>query len=336
MQTNPYPNYPVLCGISGDISLQNPRKNGIMNYLKNIINYFPANVGKGGKIMVKFKLSAFSDEYSSSLDEQIQGLTINKIRMTELRGVDGMNISDLSPVQAADVHRKLELSGISVSAIGSPIGKIRITDPMDKHLDKLKNTCEVAAAVGTSRIRMFSFFVPGDQIDETRNEVIDRMGQMLDVADEYGIELCHENEKGIWGDTPERCRELLETFDGRLGCVFDPANFIQCGCEPFEHSYNMLKKYISYMHIKDALRNGTVVPAGRGIGCIPEILAVINHEFTGNFILTLEPHLRVFAGLDQLEGEQKTNVGNTFKTSAEAFEAAVTNLRYCIPRNAQV
>lgn len=286
--------------------------------------------------MVKFKLSAFSDEYSSSLDEQIQGLTINKVRMTELRGVDGTNVSDLSPVQAAEVARKLELSGISVSAIGSPIGKIQITDPMEPHLDKLKNTCEVALAVGTSRIRMFSFFVPGDKIDDARNEVIDRMGKMLDVADEYGIELCHENEKGIWGDTPERCRELLDTFDGRLGCVFDPANFIQCGCTPFEHSFNLLKKYISYMHIKDALANGTVVPAGRGVGCIPELLAVINREFSGEFILTLEPHLRVFEGLEQLEGEQKSSLGNTFATSAEAFEAAVTNLRYCLPRTAHI
>ena len=286
--------------------------------------------------MVKFRLSAFSDEYSSSLDEQIQGLTVNKIRMTELRGVDGMNVSDLTAAQAAEVGRKLELSGIGVSAIGSPIGKIKITDPMDAHLDKLKNTCEVAAAVGTSRIRMFSFFIPNGQFDETKNEVIDRMGQMLDVADEYGVELCHENEKGIWGDTPERCRELLDTFSGRLSCVFDPANFIQCGCTPFEHSFKMLKKYISYMHIKDAVKNGTVVPAGRGIGGIPEILASINREFSGEFILTLEPHLRVFAGLDALEGEHKTSLGNTFKTSAEAFEAAVTNLRYCIPRNALV
>ncbi|MBR4000354.1 MAG: sugar phosphate isomerase/epimerase, partial [Clostridia bacterium] len=96
--------------------------------------------------MVKFRLSAFSDEYSSSLDEQIQGLTINKVKMTELRGVDGINVSDLSAARAAEVARKLELSGIGVSAIGSPIGKIKITDPMEPHLDKLKNTCEVAAA----------------------------------------------------------------------------------------------------------------------------------------------------------------------------------------------
>ena len=286
--------------------------------------------------MVKFKLSAFSDEYSASLDEQIVGLTGNRVYMSELRGVDGMNVSDLSVQQASDVAKKLKASGIGVSAVGSPIGKIKITDPMNAHIDKLKKTCEVAAAVGTSRIRMFSFYVPADQYDETRNEVIERMGQMLDVAEEYGIELCHENEKGIWGDTPERCRELLDTFEGRLRCVFDPANFIQCGCTELVRSFHLLKKYVSYMHIKDAAKNGVIVPAGRGIGTIPEILAVINREFSGEFILTLEPHLRVFDGLDALEGEHRTSLGNAFKTSAEAFEAAVENLRYCIPRNALI
>lgn len=281
----------------------------------------------------KFRFSAFSDEYSSKLDEQIEGLTINKVRMTELRGVDGINVSSLSLVQASETHKKLEASGISVSAIGSPIGKIRIDEDMNAHLTKLRNTCEVANILETSRIRMFSFYIPDGKYEESKNEVIDRIGRMLDVADEYGVDLCHENEKGIYGDTPERCLELLDEFDGRLGCVFDPANFIQCGCTPFEHCYNLLKKHITYMHIKDALSNGTVVPAGRGVGCIPELLAVINREFSGEFILTLEPHLNVFAGLDDLEGGHKSKVGNTFATASEAFECAVTSLRECMPRN---
>lgn len=287
--------------------------------------------------MVKFRLSAFSDEYSPSLDEQIEGLITSKIRMTELRGVDGINVSDLTPLQASDVHKKLESSGISVSAIGSPIGKIKITDPFEPHLDKLKNTCETADTLFASRIRVFSFFIPDGKYDEYQNEVIDRMGKMLDIADEYGVKLCHENEKGIYGDTPERCLEILNEFDGRLGCVFDPANFIQCGCEPFEYSYNLLKTHITYLHIKDALKNGTVVPAGMGVGSIPELLAVINRVHKGDFILTIEPHLRVFSGLENLEEAGHTStVANAYPTAAAAFKAAVENLRYCIPRTAEI
>ena len=65
--------------------------------------------------MVRFRISAFSDEYSSALDEQIEGLTLNRVRMTELRGVDGTNVSDLTPAEAAEVKRKLDANGISVS-----------------------------------------------------------------------------------------------------------------------------------------------------------------------------------------------------------------------------
>lgn len=287
--------------------------------------------------MVKFRLSAFSDEYSPSLDEQIEGLITSKIRMTELRGVDGINVSDLTPLQASDVHKKLESSGISVSAIGSPIGKIKITDPIEPHLEKLKNTCEVADTLFAPRIRVFSFYIPDGKHEEYREEVIDRMGKMLDIADEYGVKLCHENEKGIYGDTPERCLDILNEFDGRLGCVFDPANFIQCGCKAFEYSYNLLKTHITYAHIKDALVNGTIVPAGMGDACIPELLAVINRVHSEEFVLTVEPHLNVFAGLEGLEeGGNTSHIANAYPNSASAFKAAVESLRHCIPRTAQI
>lgn len=283
--------------------------------------------------MVKYRFSAFADEYSPALDEQIEGLIANKVRMIELRGVDGINVSDLTPLQAADVHKKLESSGISVSAIGSPLGKISITEPMEKHIEKVKNTCELAEILQTSKIRVFSFYIPDGRYEDYRNEVIDRLGIMLDIADEYGVRMCHENERGIYGDNAERCLDIMNEFDGRLGCVFDPANFIICGVEPFPHAYEVLKTHITYMHIKDALHNGTIVPAGHGIGGIPELLAVINHVHTGDFILTAEPHLRVFDGLKELGNA--SSVASTYPTSAAAFSAAINALRYCLPRNAE-
>ena len=281
---------------------------------------------------MKYRLCAFADEADPMLTGQMEAMQRNGISLLEIRGVDRENISALTPAKVKDVAHRLSENGLAVWSIGSPTGKIKLTDDWQAHMDSFRGMLDAAATFGAGAFRMFSFY----EAQNEKNEVIDRMGKMLDVAEEYGVDLCHENEKGIWGDTPERCRELLDTFEGRLSCVFDPANFIQCGCQPFEHSYNLLKTYITYMHIKDAVKNGTVVPAGRGIGTIPELLAIINREFSGEMILTLEPHLRVFAGLDALEGEHKTSLGNTFKTSAEAFEAAVTNLRYCVPRTAQV
>jgi len=286
--------------------------------------------------MLKFKLSAFSDEYAPGLDDQIEGLLKNKVKMTELRYADGINVSDLTVMQAMNVKNKLDASGIGVSALGSPIGKIQITDPMEPHLEKLKQTCEVAEILGTRRIRMFSFFIPDGKYAEYRDEVMDRIGRMLDTASEYNVVLCHENEKGIYGDSADRCLELVKAFNGQLGCVFDPANFIQCGCEPFPYAYNLLMPYITYMHIKDAAKNGTIVVPGFGVGCLPEIMAMLNKSLSGEMILTVEPHLRVFAGLDQLEGGEKHSaIGNTFATAEEAFAAAIEGIRNCLPRTAE-
>ena len=64
--------------------------------------------------------------------------------------------------------------------------------------------------------------------ENCRNEVMDRLARMAEAADGSGIALCHENEKGIYGDLAVRCADLLDSVPS-LRCVFDPANFIQCG-----------------------------------------------------------------------------------------------------------
>lgn len=167
---------------------------------------------------------------------------------------------------------------------------------------------------------MFSFYPPkGEDIAAYRQQVIDQLGAMLDAADAQDIVLAHENEKGIYGDIPERCLDLVETFGGRLKCIFDPANFIQCGARPAD-AYPMLKKHIYYFHMKDALlADGSVVPCGMGDGSVPEILKDYGGDETG---LTIEPHLKVFAGLNALQGEELHHK-YAYSDNRTAFRAAV-------------
>lgn len=280
--------------------------------------------------MADFILSAFADEYSSKFDEQIIGLQKNNVGYMEIRGVDGKNISSLSRDESKEVKNKLNAGGIKISSIGSPIGKIKLSDDFAKHLDLLKNVCETASVLDTDRIRMFSFYLPDEDVPSHKNEVIEKIGQMLDVADSYSMILCHENEKGIYGDIPSRCLELIEAFSGRLKCVFDHANFIQCSVTPYPDGFELLKNHIFYMHIKDAQEDGQITVAGQGIGRIPETLAELDRLYTGDMILTVEPHLKVFAGLAELEGGERTKLKNSFATNEEAFAAAVEGIKNCI------
>ncbi len=279
-------------------------------------------------IMANFVLSAFTDEYSQDFSKQIDGMLKNGVQYTEIRGVNGKNISALTFEEAKEVKKQLEANGLGVWSVGSPLGKIKLTDDINAHIELTKHVCELANVLGTPRIRVFSFFVPDtSNIAPYRTQVFDYMSKMLDVANENGVILCHENEKGIFGEKTEGCVEIMKYFNGGYKCIFDPANFVQADVVTYPDAFNQLKDYIYYMHIKDCRPDKTVAPAGKGIGHIPEILAELK-KLPGTMTLTVEPHLRVFSGLDKLENkDDKSKIIDQYPTSEAAFTAAVDALK---------
>ncbi len=276
--------------------------------------------------MVPIKIYAFADEAGSSVDEQILAMKRNNLSGLEIRGVDGVNVSAISLDKAKEVRRKLDDSGLTTWSIGSPIGKISIRDDFDAHLETFRHVLEISDILGAKNIRLFSFYIPKGELPSIyRQEVIERMGMFLDVARGYSVTLCHENEKGIYGDTADRCLELHNVFP-ELKAVFDPANFVQCG-ENTLVAWEKLKKYTHYLHIKDALSDGSVVPSGVGQGNLPFI--VKDFLLRGGSAMTLEPHLTIFDGLSDLEGSDDVSViGNYAYPSANAaFDAACGALK---------
>ena len=247
-------------------------------------------------------LSGFSDEIAPELDLQLAALQEWGVTHLELRAADSVNVSDFTPEKVREVKAKLEAAGISVSSIGSPLGKIGIQEDFAPHLDKLKRTLEIQKELGAPYVRMFSFYIPQDQNPaDFREEVLDRLGRMVEEAKAWDSVLLHENEKDIYGDNASRCKELLDAFYGpHFQAVFDFANFVQVGQETLP-AYELLKPYVTYVHVKDAQwGTGTVVPAGQGDGHVGEILAdLIGGGWKG--FLSLEPHLTDFAGLAALE-----------------------------------
>ena len=253
------------------------------------------------------KISGFSDEIDAKIDVQFDVLKKLGISYFEPRGVDGKNIADLQDEEVVCLKEKMDKCGIKVSSIGSPIGKIKITDDFAPHFEIFKRVVKTAKMLDTKYIRMFSFFADneGEWSEEQRQEVFVRIQKMLDYARENGVVLLHENEKGIYGDTADRCLDLMENFSSdNFKAVFDPANFVQCG-QDTKKSFDILKDYVEYMHIKDAKReDGEVVPSGYGDGNLEYILGeLFNNGYDG--FLSLEPHLGSFEGLAKLELHDK-------------------------------
>ena len=271
------------------------------------------------------KIYGFADEASPMIDEQIKAMLRNGLNGLEIRNVDDTNVADITLDKAIEVRKKLDNAGLVTWSIGSPIGKIDIEkDDFCAHIEKLKHVLEVANILGAENIRMFSFFMPQDKDTSIyKNEVLERLAKMAEVAKGTGVVLCHENEKGIYGDTATRCLEIFKAVPEIKG-IFDPANFVQSGENTIE-AWNLLKSNIKYIHVKDArASDDMIVPAGNGDGnfkiILPEYISL------GGSCFTMEPHLKEFSGLSGLEREgEESKVGEfNFETGDEAFDYACT------------
>lgn len=278
--------------------------------------------------MVPFKLSAFADEADPHSAGQIQALTENGIPYIELRGLETGSAIQLSDKGARELKARFDAAGIAVWSMGSPIGKIGITDPFLPHLEQFRRTLELSQIFGAKCIRMFSFYLPKEDEDRPkyRDQVLERLSILVEEAKGSGVVLCHENEKGIYGEKAPECLDLLQSVPG-LRAVFDPANFIQAGQETLS-AWEMLAPYVEYMHIKDALSDGKVVAPGRGIGHVPEIVEKFGAQ--GGEVLSIEPHLAIFAGLSQLEREQRSIKEDIYPSKRAAFDVAVNVLKAII------
>lgn len=278
--------------------------------------------------MKPYALAAFADEASSLFYEQLRAMKENGVHYLEMRGVNGRNVADMTADEVRCAAYMLSCQGLEVSSIGSPIGKIRITDPFQLHLDKFKRVLEAAVITHARWIRLFSFF----EVDcpEKENEALERLCRMAEVAKGSGVVLCHENEKGIYGWNAENCLRILNEVPGIRG-VFDPANFVQCGVDTIK-AWEILADHVDYLHVKDAMADGKVVPAGHGIGNLAAIMGDFRRR--GGEIFSLEPHLSVFKGFTELEGKEKSVIGEfaypdsmaAFKASADAAKAILDSI----------
>jgi sugar phosphate isomerase/epimerase len=267
-------------------------------------------------------LSGFADEISPDPAEQLATLAAESISHLELRGAWSVNVADFTAEHLAAFRTAVDRAGVRVSAIGSPVGKIPVGAPLEPELGRMRRVAQIAGELGTATVRVFSFYIPaGEPPERYREQVIDRMGALARIAEDHGLILAHENEKEIYGDTPDRCADLITAVGSpALRATFDAANFVQCGVRPHTDAYALLRPFLVYLQVKDALAaTGEVVPAGEGDGQLRETLAALRDSgFTG--FMSLEPHLAQagrFGGFSGPEG---------FRRAAQALKYLLNEL----------
>ena len=115
-------------------------------------------------------ISGFADEIASPLEKQIEVLKKLGVCYIEMRGVNGKSLVEHSLDEVREIKKQLDANGIKISSVGSPIGKIMITDDFEDHFQLYKKTVEIAKILETPNIRMFSFYIPQDEEPEKQPE----------------------------------------------------------------------------------------------------------------------------------------------------------------------
>lgn len=238
-------------------------------------------------------LSGFSDEIAPDFEQQCATVSSLGMHYLEFRSAWDTNVLDLTADQLQQAKFLLEKYNLKVSSIGSPIGKIYIDEPFAPHSERAKHAVDVANFFGAKYIRIFSFFMrEGMDPDSQRDTVMSQMHQLAAIAAAGDVVMIHENEKDIYGDIPRRCADIISTVDSpHLRAAWDAANFVQVGVQPFDEGWQLIRPFLVYMQIKDAVRGtGQVVTAGKGDGQMLQTIRALRADgFDGFF--SLEPHL---------------------------------------------
>ncbi len=262
-------------------------------------------------------LSGFGDEIDPDPVVQIAVLQALGASHIEVRSAWGTNIVELDDDQLARLAGILRERGMAVSAIASPIGKVDVSLPVEHEVARLERAITAAQVLGAPFIRIFSFYRDAAQTPQSiRDAVLERMSALAALAAREQVVLVHENEKDIYGDTPERVLDIIESVGSpNLRIAWDNANFVQVGVRPYTDGYALLREHFAYLQVKDAqATDGVVVPAGEGDGELEATLTALRDDGFAGFA-SLEPHLTDVNALGGFSGpRQFGRAGRAFRT----------------------
>ncbi|MBH0131158.1 sugar phosphate isomerase/epimerase [Salinibacterium sp. NK8237] len=264
---------------------------------------------------VTWTLSGFGDEIGDDPHVQVAVLQALDAKFIEVRSAWGTNIIDLDEAQLDQLAAVFSEREMGVSAIASPVGKVDVSLPVDHELERLTRAITAAHRLDSPYIRIFSFFRDADiEVESIRDEVLLRMKALADLAERESIVLLHENEKDIYGDTPGRVLDIIESVGSHaLKVAWDNANFVQVGVKPFTDGFALLRPHLEYLQVKDAIAStGEVVPAGEGDGELLETVTALRDSGFSGFT-SLEPHLSMNHALGGFSGPE------AFGRAARAF-----------------
>lgn len=258
--------------------------------------------------MIWNRVGVLSDEVSPHLEEALDWIVNNQLKHVEIRSVDGRNIMNVPDEALVNIRHEVERRGLFVSAIASPVFKCSL-DPerqvstgdtfgqqeedIEEHHRKLLQAIRIAKQLGTTKIRIFSFWREQDPL-RYEADIILHLKRAAAIAEQESVTLLLENEPSCNGGYAEEVGRLVRGVNSRaLQVLWDPGNEAYGGKSAYPESYEYIKDVSGHVHLKDALveKDGTprCVPIGNGrVPFAEQIIALEKDGYKG--LYTIETH----------------------------------------------
>lgn len=217
-------------------------------------------------------LSGFADEAANqkTIDQQFAAFAALGLRYLSIRFIDAgngiKNVMQLDDSEIALVKERLAEYGLSISSIGSPIGKVKLLDkddgtknsytPFEKYLEgDVRRACQLANEFDCKLIRGFSFYHPkGEKPDVYVSQATDHLGDISNESDKHGLTFGLEVEANLIGQTGQVLAAIHQQVSNpAMVLIFDGANLVTQGFTVDEvfAQYEAMKPGLGWIHIKD-------------------------------------------------------------------------------------
>ncbi len=215
------------------------------------------------------QLSAITDEISQDFEHALDVLLEYGATGAELRGLWGVNISDLNDEQVSRAKAALQARGLSVVCLATPFYKCDMTasDPPDgssgamhlaqprdfeQQMTMLRRCIHLAHSFDTKFIRVFSFWRKAAFNAEIEQRIVDLFAEPVACAAAEGVVLVLENEHACYIGTGAEAARIAEAVNSpALKIAWDPGNAFFADEIPFPNGYDAVKPWLGHIHIKD-------------------------------------------------------------------------------------
>jgi sugar phosphate isomerase/epimerase len=230
-------------------------------------------------------LTGFADEAANNKTavEQFAAFAAVGLQYYSIRFIDvGEGVKNVMKLGRSEIQKILRLQeeyGLSVSSIGSPIGKVKLKNvddgsknvfiPFKRYLsNEVKRACELAHTFQGKLIRGFSFYHPrGEDPRAHFPQVVDQLGQIAEVCHRSDLTFGLEVEANLVGGDGFHLAEIYRQVNHpALVLVFDAANLIVQGFSPYEilEQFRAMAPGLGWLHVKD-YRNPRPVAKGEHV-----------------------------------------------------------------------